>query len=345
MRASIERTPLRRRIFRGLALVSLVMILLTLRTCFFRPGTQLSGGHFNRGRNAAWLGVEWSMEAHSRAQISELAKHLREHEISTVYVYVSYLKPTGLFNTTYDYAKDFIAGLKAAYPEVDVQAWLGIPVQTPPGTPGPSGYVDLADSALRARIVELSQYAVTNLGFDGVHLDPEPVISGEVNLLQLLDEVRRGIGTAHLSISGREITPLLPEADIILNRWFTWRADYYREVALRVDQIAVMAYDSHAPVSWVYEKWVQFQVIALTHSLKDATAELYIGIPTSEEHTASHDPTVENMVSGLTGLLAGLNDSDSQSERITGVAIYPYWETLDDEWAQYRALWLDQKEQ
>ncbi len=345
MRVSTGSTLRRRKIVRWPALISIVVILLTLRACFFRPGTQLSGGHFNRGRNAAWLGVEWSMESHSREQISQLAHHLRDHQISTAYVYVSYLKSTGLFNPTYAYAKDFVAELKVAYPEVDVQAWFGIPVQTLPGTPGPSGYIDLADSTLRARIVELSRYAVNELGFDGVHLDPEPVISGEANLLQLLDEVRRGIGTARLSISGREITPLLPEADIVINRWFTWRADYYREIAQRVDQIAVMVYDSHAPVTWLYEKWMQFQIIALTNSLKDTAADLFIGIPTSEERTTSHDPAVENMVSGLSGLLIGLNDLESRPERVTGVAIYPYWETSDDEWAQYRAVWLDQKEQ
>ena len=345
MPAQTENTSGRRRIVRGLALVSLVIALLALRTCFFRPSTELSGGHFNRGHNAAWVGVEWSMEAHSREQISQLARHLRDCQISTIYVYVSYLKPTGLFNATYDYAKDFVAELKAAYPDIDVQAWFGIPVQTLPGIPGPSGYIDLSNDTVRTRIVEMSRSAVTELGFDGVHLDPEPVISGEANLLRLLDEVRLGIGTARLSISGREITPLLPEADIILNRWFTWRADYYREIARRVDQIAVMSYDSHAPAGWVYEKWVQFQIIALTNSLKDAAADLFIGIPTSEEQTASHDPAVENMVSGLSGLLMGLNDLDSWPERVTGVAIYPYWETSDEEWAQYRALWLDQKEQ
>jgi hypothetical protein len=333
-----------RKIVRWLALFSAVVALLALRACFFRPGNSLSGAHFNRGRNAAWLGVEWSMELHSRDQIRRLALHLREHQISTVYVYVSYLKPTGIFNPTYDYAQEFVESLKAEYPSVDVQAWLGIPVQTPTETPGPSGYIDLSDSALRGRIVEMSRWAVSNLGFDGVHLDPEPVVSGEANLLKLLDEVRQEIGTARLSISAREITPLFPEADLIINRWFTWRADYYREIAARVDQIAVMAYDSHAPVSWACEKWVQFQVIALTNSLKDSPVDIFIGIPTSEEHTSSHDPAVENMVSGLTGLVVGLNDWESRPDRITGVAIYPYWETSDDEWSQYRALWLDQKE-
>jgi hypothetical protein len=39
-------------------------------------------------------------------------------------------------------------------------------------------------------------------------------------------------------------------------------------------------------------------------------------------------------------LVVGLNDWESRPERITGVAIYPYWETSDDEWSQYRSLWV-----
>ncbi len=50
-----------------------------------------------------------------------------------------------------------------------------------------------------------------------------------VALLTVLDQVRSAVGPeALLSISAREITPLLPEADLVFNRWFTWRGDYYR---------------------------------------------------------------------------------------------------------------------
>jgi hypothetical protein len=48
------------------------------------------------------------------------------------------------------------------------------------------------------------------------------------------------------------------------------------------------------------------------------------------------------MQTGLTGLLAGLNDLDAHPERIAGVAIYPYWETSADEWQTYSELWLGQ---
>ncbi len=317
------------------------MIAITLRGCFIRPGTNFAGEHFNRGHNAAWLGVEWSMEPHTAAEVAALAEDLQRRQIDTIFVYVSYLKPTGLFNPTYDHAREFVTTLKQAAPQIEVQAWLGIPVKAPPGAPLASGYIDLSNATVQQTIAEFSRSTVNDLGFDGVHLDPEPILTGNAALLRLLEAVREAIGPqAQLSIAGREITPVVPEADLIANRWFTWRADYYREVAQRVDQIAVMAYDSHLPAGWLYEQWVRFQVIGLTSSLGATPPGLLIGLPTSEEHTASHDPAIENMTTGLRGLLAGLNDADARPDQITGVAIYPYWEMSEDEWTTYQDLWL-----
>jgi hypothetical protein len=325
--------------------VAVLFIVVVLRACFLRPGTDFPGSHFNHGHNAAWLGVEWSMEPHSAAKITTLADDLQQRQIDTVFVYVSYLKPTGEFNPTYDHAREFVTAFKKTAPQIEVQGWLGVPVKVPPGTPGSFGYIDLSDPAIQRTIVDFSQMVVQDLGFDGVHFDPEPILSGNAELLAILDKVRSTIGSeAHLSIAGREITPLLPEADLIFNRWFTWRGDYYREIAERVDQIAVMAYDSHMPAEWLYEQWVRQQVVALSNSLKDTTVQIYLGVPTSEEKSSSHDPAVENMTSGLRGTISGLNDADAQPGKITGVAIYPYWETTAAEWQAYAEMWVGQTE-
>jgi hypothetical protein len=230
----------RARRVRKLLIVELIALAAIARACVLRPATDYPGSHFNHGRNAVWLGVEWSMEPHTSEQISALAQELLAGQITTVFVYVSYLKPHGVFNSTYDHAAEFVSTLKSIAPDLDVQAWLGVPLKAPEGTPIESSYVELRDAATRTTIVDFGRFAVNELGFDGVHLDAEPMVSGEPYALILLDDLRDALGSrARLSISAREITPLFPEADLIFNRWFTWRADYYREIALRVDQIAL----------------------------------------------------------------------------------------------------------
>lgn len=277
-------------------------------------------------------------------EMQRLAQTLRNNQIDLAFVYVSYLKPTGKFNPTYDHAAKFVIQFKTIAPEIELQAWLGIPVKIPPGIPAAPGYADLDEAQVRQVIAEFSRFTIVDLGFDGVHIDAEHILSGHQAYLTLLDEIRAAIGPqAHLSIASSEITPLLPNADLIVNRWYSWRADFYRQVAARVDQIAVMAYDSHAPSGWIYEQWLRFQVIGLTTELDNA-AKIYIGISTSREHSSSHNPDVENMTIGITGLVKGLNDLDARPAAITGVAIYPEWETTEDDWAIYQTLWRGRSE-
>jgi hypothetical protein len=81
-------------------------------------------------------------------------------------------------------------------------------------------------------------------------------------------------------------------------------------------------------------------VVGISQALHGTGVELFFGVPTSEEKTATHRPEAENMASGLLGVIDGLNDAAARPSATTGVAIYPYWETDDAEWAAYDRLWL-----
>jgi hypothetical protein len=334
----------RKRWIRGLAIVAFVVIVITLRACFMRPATNFPGAHFNRGHNAAWLGVEWSMDPHNATEVAALAEDLQRRQIDTIFVYVSYLKPTGLFNPTYTHAHEFVAALKQAAPQIEIQAWLGIPVKAPPGSPLASGYIDLSDATVQQTIVDFSRSAVQELGFDGIHLDPEPIGSDDQALLKLLREIRSTLGeNKHLSIAIPARLPVVGEVPLLSQ--LVWSTGYYTAVTSEVDAVAVMTYDSAMPAAFLYQSWLQLQVVSLTQALDGTRADVYIGIPASEETTGAHLPWAENMRAGLGGVVAGLNDSDSCSNVITGVAIYPYWEMSDDKWTTYQNLWLGKTEQ
>ena len=120
----------------------------------------------------------------------------------------------------------------------------------------------------------------------------------------------------------------------------TWRASYYREVAKRVDQVAVMTYDSGMPLPSLYRQWMQFQVVEISRAVEGTDVQLFFGVPTYDENSWTHRPSAENMHTGLEGVIAGLNDQEAQPATVTGVAIYPHWETDEAEWTVYEALWL-----
>lgn len=316
----------------GLVLITGVA---TSRACVFRPGTDYPGSHFNRGTNAAWLGVEWANEAHSAQEIATLGSDLDRRQIRYVFVYTSYLRSDGQFNPTYGHMTDFVSRLKATDPALHIQAWIGLPLR----------YVDLNDTTVRRKIVQFCVDLVGTTRVDGIHLDPEPIPTDEEDVLALLEELRDALGAdPTLSIATRRIWPVFPDVRWPLVRQVAWRASYYRAVSQRVDQVVVMTYDTAIPAAFLYRHWMRFQVIEVSHAVDGTGVQLFFGIPTSEEKTWTHWPWVENMRSGLEGVIDGLNDAESRTAAIAGVAIYPYWETDEAEWRIYEELWLGQLE-
>ncbi len=324
-----------------------VLVLLGLaafgRGCIFRPATNDTGAHFSQGTNATWLGVEWVQESHGNDRIAALADDLDQRQIRYIFVFTSYLRPDGEFSPTYSYAAEFVRALRAIQPELSIQAWLGLSLNQPQLLGSRYGYVDLSDPTTRQKIAAFSADLIHQAGFNGVHLDPEPVPTDDADVLALLDEVRLVIGpNSTLSMATRRIWPVLSDVALPFIGQVAWRASYYREIAKRVDQIAVMTYDSGLPLPGLYRLWARFQVIGISRAVDDMGSDLFFGIPTSEEKTWTHWPNAENMTSGLQGVIDGLNDLDARPSVVTGIAIYPYWETEPTEWATYESLWLGQ---
>jgi spore germination protein YaaH len=318
--------------------IAALVIVLVAHTVVLRPGTSYPGSQFNRNLNAVWLGVEWVHETHSAQEITNLANNLAQHQVAYVFAYTSYMRPGGQFNDTYGQAGTFIRLFKAAQPGIKVLAWIGLPLQLPNGDTS-RGEVNLADEDVRKSITAFSTQVI-NIGFDGVHLNAEPVMDGDGNLLELLTALRQSFGSSHtLSIATHHIRPILAEADVP-SIGPVWSALYYRQVARRVDQIALMTYDSTMPAGFLYRFWTRLQVLNLSQAIANNKIEVLIGVPTSEEPTVTHWPMAENMANGVQGVIDGLNDLDANSAAITGIAVYPHWQTDVVEWETYDDLWL-----
>ena len=321
-----------------------ILILLCLfivgRACVFRPATSFPGVYFNRSTNAAWLSVDWFNVPHTSDEITALASDLSQRQITYIFVFASYLELGGEFTSTYSHSDEFVRALREVSPGLTIQAWVGLPLTS--SNSWVRGYVDLSDPAIRQKISKFCADLIAQSGSDGVHLDPEPVPDNDADLLKLLEDVRGAIGPDPvLSIAAPRIWPVFPDVAWPVVGQIAWHSGYYREVAKRVDQIAVMTYDSGSPLPELYRQWTRFQVIEISRALKDMDVDIFFGIPTSEEKTWTLWPATENMTNGLQGVIDGLNDGEAFPFVVKGVAIYPHWETQPDEWSVYDSLWLD----
>ncbi len=196
---------------------------------------------------------------------------------------------------------------------------------------------------MQQNIADFSASVVTELGFDGVFLNIEPVWTDDENFLELLRKVRASVGD-DVTISVAAPPDWSPEnADIpvppLIVPGTIWETEYKQSVALLADQIAVMAYNSGLSSPTDYEQWMAYQVAAFAQAVGELGqgTELLIGIPTYDAEPPGHDPLVENVESALDGYADGLEQAGEAASFVRGVAIYAGWTTDDLEWAQFGA--------
>lgn len=310
----------------------IVFVMVVLLWIFFIGfSSSAPGSFFNKENNAVWIGHEWVGEPKRDIEVQDLVKTLQDHQIGTVFVHVGPLKKDGTIDPeTYQYAIRFIERANLYDTNISYQAWLG----------QIRSKLDLDDEKIRHNVAKQA-FIMTRLGgFDGVHFDIEPVWDGDKNFILTLKESRELIGNEKLiSVAMSEF---IPKSVIWLSQKIHKFKNYntevnYRNVAKYADQIVVMVYDTGFDKKWKYEWFVKEQTIWVTGLFDDK--DVFIAIPSYEEVKDGFDPLVENVESGLTGIIKGLNNTRSEEENFAGVAIYPYWEIDESEWGIYDRLW------
>ncbi|MGW1602279.1 hypothetical protein [Streptomyces eurythermus] len=332
--------PRKRRVLRflGVLLALLLLPLLTAETALRinyagdpAPGTR------TRHRDALWLGHAWVDGRKSDQDVRELARRLRDTGIRDLYVHSGPLEHDGtLPASAYRKARWFTAAVHRELPGVRVQAWLGdvLATETPDG-------LRLERAATRTAILA-STRAVLDAGFQGAHFDLEPLHSGDRDYLALLDDLRdlthaRG---AVLSVAAHQIDPL----PAFHSFWGTttghpkwWSQAYFGQVARRVDQIAVMSYDTMQPLQSLYGGYVAQQTSLALEATPDGT-DLLMGLPFYHENRFGHWAHAETVPAAVRGVRLGLGRTDADRARF-GVALYVDFAATEADWRAYRDGW------
>jgi hypothetical protein len=166
-------------------------------------------------------------------------------------------------------------------------------------TEGPDG-MRLERPATRAAVVR-SARQVLDVGYDGVHLD-----------LSFWGTV-----TGH-------------------PKW--WSQEFFGQVARRVDQIAVMSYDTMQPLQSTYGGYVARQT-ALALEATPPTTDLLMGLPFFHENRFGHWAHAETVPAAVRGVRLGLSRTDAGRARF-GVALYVDFAATEADWRAYREGWV-----
>lgn len=297
--------------------------------------------HRSQAQNALWASHQWVGENHTSSEYVQLASRLKENGITDVFFHVGPLNPAGgIDQHRYPNAASLLENLKALYPEVRAQAWIG-QVEVAGGGP-----LDLSDDEVRGRIVATA-IGFLDMGFDGVHYNIEPVASGNRDFIELLRSTREITQARNkvLSVAADELEPF-PQAERLVRIFASqagfWNRRYYLDVAASVDQIAVMMYDTALPTSWLYGSLVKWETKNLLELVGEQVT-LFMGVPSYEDRRWSFNPDAENVQSALRGIRKGLEHCDDRAIVNFGVAIYAEWTTEEGEWELYRQEWLGEE--
>ncbi|AYN43623.1 hypothetical protein D9753_12605 [Streptomyces dangxiongensis] len=330
----------RRRVVRHVcaALVLLLLPVLTAETALRlnytgdpAPGTR------TRHRDALWLGHAWVDGRKGGKDVTALARRLRGSGIRDLYVHSGPLEHDGtLPPSVYRNARWLIGALHRELPGVRVQAWLGdtLAGESPDG-------LRLERPATRAAIAG-STRRILDAGFEGAHFDLEPVHSGDLDYLRLLDDLRALTRSRHalLSVAAHQIDPLPAfhsfwGATTGHPKW--WSQSYFGQVARRVDQIAVMSYDTMQPLASLYGGYVAQQT-GLALEVTPDTTDLLMGLPFYHENRFGHRARAETVPAAVRGVRLGLSRGDAGRTRF-GVALYVDFAATEADWRAYEEDW------
>jgi hypothetical protein len=169
----------------------------------------------------------------------------------------------------------------------------------------------------------------------GIHINIEPLQTGNKNFLLLLDELRLAIPQDKIISLAAYPPPTIlhpfPEVH--------WEETYFREVARRVDQITPMMYDTAIKLPKFYQNLMR----QWTHEVLkwSGDTEVLLGIPAYDDaEVGYHIPEVENLPNALLGIHAALSTYSTLPNNYSGIAIYCEWEMERHEWEYLRKAFI-----
>lgn len=289
---------------------------------------------FNQDRNAVWLEHRWLATPQPVEAMEALVERLEARGIAYVYPHLIPFNQAGRLPVhDREQLRAFLAVARRLAPGMRVLPWVGglrrgYRRQR-------EGTLDLADLGQRQRMVAECRGLVDE-GFDGIHVNVEPVADGDVDFLSLLRALRTAVGPeAVLSVSATRPGPFrIPVAPN-----FVWTPGYYARVGAVADQLVVMAYDTAIPTPALYRRYLAYVGSTATATLAGSSrARVLVGVPTYDETGLMHRGHVESTENALLGLVQGLRGVGGGGT-FEGIALYAEWTTDEREWLVYERRW------
>lgn len=144
-----------------------------------------------------------------------------------------------------------------------------------------------------------------------------------------------------LSVAAEAIEPvrgLHQVAGSVFGRPQWWTTRYLSAVATKVDQVAVMSYDSGLPLRFLYRGFVARQTRLALDAVPPGV-DLLMGLPAFHTDDMFHRESAETVGAAIHGVRVALTSSAGWAGRSVGVALYVDFAATASDWSAYRNDW------
>jgi len=320
----------------------LIAGLLLLLNAMWSPGEIITDGRHDLKTNGIWIQHGWLGDDSWFARtgknpklfrdiekIKTLKTKLQKHHITDLYPHLCPTTTDGMIpHVDPKQTERFLKVMK----DVRVMPWVG-------GVQGKQVFLQ-SPQWQKYFIRSIVNLLKTYPEFSGIHINIEPLPSGNQDFLRLLIELRR-------SIPEGKILSLAAYPPLTVWHPFSavhWDKPYFEKVSKGVDQLAVMMYDTAIP----FEKVYQYIMASWTKEIIGwaGNTEVLLGVPVYDDSGVGyHDPKVENLRNALMGIHFGLSSFPILPRHYRGIAIYSEWEMSDSEWEYLRENYLSPNRQ
>jgi hypothetical protein len=324
---------------KALAFVVIASAFILVGYAIWEPGERVVDGRHDLRANAVWIQHGWlgdddwfarnkrdKSKFRSDHKIEEHARLFKAHGIRYIF---PHLCPTD--------AKGYIPPVDKSQTERFLFHFRGFKVLPWVGGVWNKHCFPASSEWRKNFVASILRLLESHPGFAGVHVNIEPLPSGDTHFLTLLEELRQALpNNIMISVAGFPPPTLWnPFIDP------SWDKDYVHEVAKRADQIAFMMYDTAIPLQKVYQNVMASWTCEVLNWASGSRALL--GVPVYDDAGVGyHHPSVENLQNSLLGIHDGLLRFDGLPESYEGIAIYCEWEMEADEWKYLKSEFAKQ---
>lgn len=272
--------------------------------------------------NAIWLSHGWfgsdswfkkhkkNKDDYSQEKKQKMVKQLRQLKVKFIY---PHLCPANGFGKIPDINWNSINDFKTHNPDIKILPWVGGSTDST---------VDLSDPKWRNQFIADAAYLLENPNIDGIHLNFEPLNSGNSDLPLLLKALYEFKNNKIISIAAYPPPTIFHPHDSV-----HWNLKYYKDLSQYVDQFVPMMYDTALRNKKLYINLMRQWTVELNSVV--GHKDLIFGIPAYEDFGVGyHDPIVENVENALLGIFAGVNECGVKSYSL---GIYSEWTLQENE--------------